>query len=391
MSKKPLTVLLPMVLAVTLLAGPAAAWSPDDGPQFNNPKGNVGQRFKVINRIERAIANTPRDSTIRIATFLMDRRQAVDELIAAHKRGVNVKVILDREIASAPSRRLRAELGSNRKHRSWAVFCKNSCRGARGQMHTKFYVFSRVGRTERVVMISSGNLNNGAANMGWNDIYTITKSLPVYNRYAKIHAEMSKDRPVMPKRQRYRTHKSGRYKSYFLPNPFARKAKDPVYRAMQRVHCRGVRKGAGRYGRTAVNVSMFWWADDRGVYLARKLLALRREGCRVSITYGAPGHRVARILKPAARQGRIALYDSRRDRNMNGVVDLRVHTKYMLVSGHYGKDRSSWQVFTGSGNWAHGSLSGGDEVMLRVTSRRAYKRYMNHYDLVRRVGAWQVR
>jgi phosphatidylserine/phosphatidylglycerophosphate/cardiolipin synthase-like enzyme len=67
-----------------------------------------------------------------------------------------------------------------------------------------------------------------------------------------------------------------------------------------------------------------------------------------------------------------------------------VHTKYLLVNGHYGSDRSSWQVFTGSANWVAGSLTGGDEVMLRVTSRPAYVRYVDHYDFVRKYGARRI-
>ena len=388
--KRSVAGLLSAFLASTMLAGPASAWNPADGPNFNDPKAGVHAKFKLVNRIDRAVANTPRDGTIRIATYLMDRRQSVDKLLAAHRRGVNVRVILDREIASAPSRRLVRELGSRPKNRSWAIFCRNSCRGSRGQMHSKFFMFSRVGRSHRVVMVGSGNLNNGAANLGWNDLFTITGKRAIYNRYARMHTRMSRDDPVRAKR-RYQTHEVGRFQSKFLPNPAARRSNDPVYVAMKRIHCKGVRGDAGRYNRTAVNVSMFWWSGERGIYLARRLLQLQREGCRVSVTYGAPGRRVAQMLKKAARQGRIALYDSRRDRNRNGVVDLRVHTKYMLVNGHYGRDHSTWKVFTGSANWVHGSLAGGDEVMLRVTSRPAYVRYIDHYDHVRKTAAWKVR
>ncbi|MDQ3616242.1 MAG: phospholipase D-like domain-containing protein [Actinomycetota bacterium] len=379
-----------MFLAVTVLASPAVAWTPTDGPTFNRPNAGPGKRLVIVNRIERAIDNTPRDATIRIATYLMDRKQSVDKLLAAHRRGVNVKVVMDDGIESAPSRRLARALGNNPKRRSWAIFCHNSCRGTRGQMHSKFYAFSRAGGADRVVMVSSANLNNGGTNLGWNDLFTMTGKRAIYNRYARIHANMALDRPIQPPRARYQVHSVGRFQSHFFPKPGVTKRTDPVYRAMSKIHCRGVRGGAGRYGRTAINVSMFWWSGDRGMYLARRLLALQREGCRVSVTYGAPSNAVAAVLRKAAWQGRIALYDSRKHRNSDGVVDVRVHTKYLLVNGHYGSDRSSWQVFTGSANWVAGSLTGGDEVMLRVTSRPAYVRYVDHYDFVRKYGARRI-
>ena len=39
-------------------------------------------------------------------------------------------------------------------------------------MHSKFYLFSRTGASQHVVMVSSSNLNRGGAVLGWNDMYT---------------------------------------------------------------------------------------------------------------------------------------------------------------------------------------------------------------------------
>lgn len=382
-------VLVAILVSSTLFAPEAAAFTPSDGPKFNNPKGNDAAKYRLISHVERSIRSTPRGGTIRIATFLMDRQVTADRLIAAHRRGVNVKIIMDDGIESAPSRRLKRVLGSNPKKRSYAVFCRNSCRGTRGQMHSKIYAFSKVGRAKNVVMVSSGNLNNGAARLGWNDLFTMTRNPRLYKVYKRIHNGMSRDRAMAPGK-RYRVHKVGRFTNYFFPKPGVKKASDPVFRAMKKIRCRGTAGGAGRAGRTAVNVSMFWWSGYRGMYLARRLLELQRQGCRISVTYGAPSNKVAAVLRRAAWQGRIALYDSREHRNLDGLVDLRVHTKYMLVNGRYGRDRSSWQVFTGSANWVKGSLTGGDEVMLKVASKPAYRRYINHYDTVRRLGARKI-
>ena len=381
---------LAVALVVALPASAASAYSPSDGPTFNNPKGNEAAKFRLLRRVERTIASTPRGHTIRIATYLMDRKITADRLIKAHRRGVNVKIVMDDGIKSAPSRRLRRVLGTNINHRSYARFCRNSCRGTRGQMHSKIYMFSRAGGVNDVVMVSSANLNNGGARLGWNDLFTMTRKKRLYDKYLSIHQQMAKDRPVQPPGKRYQVSRVGRFESHFFPKPGVTRASDPVYRAMSRIHCRGVRGGAGRHGRTAVNVSMFWWSGDRGMYLARRLLALQREGCRISVTYGAPSNKVAAVLRRAAWRGKIALYDSRQHRNNDGIVDLRVHTKYMLVNGHYATDHSAWKIFTGTANWSAGSLTGGDEVMLRVNSRPGYRRYINHYDFVRNRGARKI-
>ena len=378
------------ILVVFAFAPVAVAYAPSDGPIFNRPKGKEQARFHIINHVERAISHTHRGATILISTFLMDRRVTADRLIAAHRRGVHVKVIMDDGIDSRPSRRLARVLGKNQKKKSFAVFCHNSCRGTRGQMHSKYYAFSSTGRSRNVVMVSSANLNNGGARLGWNDLVTVTRKPSFYKKFRRIHKQMARDRPVQPPGARHVVHKSGRFTSQFLPKPGVRRATDPVYKAMSRIHCRGVRRGAGRRGRTAVNVSMFWWSGERGMYLARRLLALRRDGCIISVTYGAPSNKVAAVLRRAAWRGRIALYDSREHRNNDGKVDLRVHTKYMLVNGHYGRDRSSWQVITGSANWVSGSLTGGDEVMLKIASRPAYVRYIANYNDVRQHGARKI-
>jgi len=155
-----------VLVATTLFAPAGAAFSPSDGPIFNRPIGSHGAKFRLVRHVEKTIRSTRRGSTILIATYLMDRQETADKLIAAHRRGVAVKVIMDDGIESRPSRRLAAVLGKDRTARSFAVFCHNSCRGTRGQMHAKFYAFSKAGRSHNVVMVSSANLNNGGGKPG---------------------------------------------------------------------------------------------------------------------------------------------------------------------------------------------------------------------------------
>ncbi len=395
MSTKLLAATVSVLVASTLLAPAAGAVA--EGPIFNNPTGTTAAKFRLQTHVERAIRNTPRGGTILIATYLMDRRQSADALIAARNRGVNVRVVMDDEIDTVHSRRLQRVLNRDNGRRgqlwgpddSFAIQCQGACRSgaAKKNMHAKFYAFSRTGGTNNVVMVSSANLNRGGATLGWNDLFTMTGVKSMYAKYRQIHDEMARDRRDS---KPYVVHRQGRFESQFFPKQRASRSSDPTYQTLNRVRCHGANGGAGRGGRTAINISMFWWSGERGMYLARKLLQLNRNGCIVSVIYGAPSNQVAALLRKSAWNGGINLYDSRRDRNRDGQADLRVHTKYMLINGKYGGDSSSWQVFTGSQNWVRGSLTGGDEVSLQVTSRPAYVRYMRNWNYVRVHGARKI-
>lgn len=395
---KRLAILLVSILATATLVAPAAmAYAPGEGPIFNNPKGGEASKFRLQKHVEKAVRSTKRGQLILISTYLLDRRQSADALINARGRGVSVHVVLDGGIDTAQSRRLQRVLNRDNGNQgkkwgpddSYVVQCAGSCRGggAKKNMHSKFYAFSRTGSARHVVMVSSANLNRGAATLGWNDLFTIVGKSAIFDKYHQIHDEMSRDRADS---NPYVVQRVGRFESQFFPKRSASRATDPTYQALSRVHCRGANGGAGRGGRTAINISMFYWGGERGEYLARKLLQLNRDGCIVSVIYGAPTNDLAAMLRKSAWNGGINLYDSRSDRNDDGMADLRVHTKYMLVNGHYGSDHSSWQVFTGSQNWVKGSLTGGDEVTLQVTSRPAYVRYMKNWNFVRVHGARKI-
>jgi len=384
------------LLAMSTVLAPAA-FALRQGAIFNNPKGSYASQYRLQLHVERSIRATHKGGTILVATFLLDRKQSADALIAARNRGVDVRVVLDGAIDTVHSRRLQRVLNrdNGRKGQQWGpdnsfvVQCRGACRGGghNKNMHSKFYAFSRTRGSNDVVMVSSANLNRGGATLGWNDLFTMTGVNSMYKTYKRVHDEMARDRKVVPT---YIVKRQGRFESQFFPKKTGGRAGDPTYQALQRVRCHGAQGGAGTGGRTKINISMFYWGKERGNYIASKLLALDRAGCIVSVIYGAPTNQLASRLRASAHRGGINLYDSRYDRNGNGEVDLRVHTKYMLIGGKYAGDPSSWQVFTGSPNWVDGSLRGGDEVTLQVSGRPAHARYMKNWNYVRTHGARKI-
>ena len=156
--------------------------------------------------------------------YLFDRKKSADALINACRRGVSVRVIIDREVASAPSRKLITALNADNvrdrdrnglpdndpragrcnralpadhgglrqrngdaiptmtarqanrsiaepngrdvtwgRDGSYVLKCSGSCRGgAEANMHSKIYAMSHSGSANNVVMTSSSNLNSAA-------------------------------------------------------------------------------------------------------------------------------------------------------------------------------------------------------------------------------------
>ena len=423
------------LLVVGLVAVPAQAYRPPGGGTFNAPKHFGGQlaQYRILRTVEKAINRTfgptkryPKP-VILISTYLLDRTRSVDALVAACRRGVSVRVILDEDIVNRNSKRLiRVLNGDNVRDRnddgvpdskpdsgrcnrplkkgrthvgpltdqearrsvrlpteasvtwgkdaSYVKRCDGSCRGKGGNMHSKFYAFKRTGGSRHVVMVSSSNLNRGGAELGWNDLFTMKDRPTSFRAYLKIHRAMTDDDAAGDKRVEFR---DGRFTSRFFPMRRARRGNDPTLDDLNKIRCHGP------LGRTQVNISMFYWKGSRGNYLADKLFDLARAGCKVSIIYGAPSVQIAERLREAAGRNLINLYDSRWDFNDDGFNEIRTHAKYVLVKGRFGRDRKSWQVMTGTQNWVAGSLSRGDENTLNIASRTAWRQYIRNWNTIR--------
>lgn len=376
---------------------------------------------------------------ILISTFLMDRKASVDALIGACRRGVSVRVIIDEEINNKNSRRLvsklngdnlvdrngdgrvdaprtgkcgRATSGSGRVVRgpdagdaplmsrvqanrslarpsgqkeswgrdgSYVKKCSGSCRrtGTAGNMHSKFYVFSRTGQTNNVVMVSSSNLNRGGAKLGWNDLMIMRGKRKAVKFYTTIHGAMTDAKPQRPVKKVQIG--DGGFTSRFYPMRRATRSTDPVMEDLRQIRC------GPRGDRTRIHVSMFYWKGQRGNWIADKLLNLARQGCIIKVIYGAPSTQIASRLRTAAGNlGNFHLWDSRWDCHGNdGWSEVRTHAKYVLVKGRYRSRKNAFQVWTGTPNWVMGSLRLSDENSVNVNSRRIYSRYLNNWNQVR--------
>ena len=119
----------------------------------------------------------------------------VNDIIAAHKRGVSVQIIMANGLAQSQGAgsyypRTRDALAKGNKKRSedmisWFRTCKNSCRGKEGIQHGKFFMFSHTGGRNNVVMSTSANLTDAAAYVQWNDLLTIVDRPVTWDNYTQ--------------------------------------------------------------------------------------------------------------------------------------------------------------------------------------------------------------
>lgn len=388
-----------IALASPIGAGVVRADAILAGPSFNIPTGSVYEQNGILRKLTQAIDGTTSGQTIRMAFFSLNVPRFADKLIAAHNRGVNVRLLQDDHEVGYHWRRIVAVIGSDPTKRSWAMLCHRSCMSDEdpSYLHAKLYMFSRSNDVPLVVMISSANPTFTQSRVGWNDMYTITRNSEIYNASRTYFELMTAgaiqdaagDQSVGVPIDTYTSVTSGKYKAYFFPKGGVGKESDPVYGIMSNIRCWGTAAGYGSDGRTVIKIAMYQWAELR-IRLAEKLWELDDTGCIVELIYNPTTTDqviIDALTKPGGRYGGVKLIRAHEDRNADGILEHFVHNKFMLVNGIYAGDTSAKVVFTGSGNWTNTALHYGNEIMLKVNDWSAYNAYASHYG---RVLSWAL-
>ncbi|HET9421120.1 MAG TPA: phospholipase D-like domain-containing protein [Nocardioides sp.] len=343
---------------------------PKKGVSFNVP-GSQEINAKVL----RAIRHSPKRSKIRAMTWNFNSWVFVNALRAAHNRGVSVRIIMARTLANeqgpnGPFAVMRRALagGNNNSRRpamkSWFRTCSHSCRGTGGAMHSKLYLFSKVGRAKQVVMSSSANLTGSAASAQYNDMYTIVGRKKPYAVSIKVFNEAAKDRPAP-----YRGYQDGKIRGWFTPN---KGRPDLPYQMLNNVKCQGAR-GAGIRGRTSIRIAQDVFNGDRGAKIARRIKELHRFGCNVRIVYSQMAGQSREILAGVPKNHLVS------DRDGDGAYDIYLHMKAMSISGFYGRNRGARIVYNGTANFSGIGLIADENglVIERDGVERAYGRQIN--------------
>ncbi len=358
-------------------------YAPSDDVVFNDPTGSKARQLAITRHIERSIDAAPKGSTIRIVQYSFDIQTAADKLVAAHRRGVHVQMIIDQhdQVVTPQTMQLVDELGESRRRKSFLIRCGASCMSNRpSTMHAKYYLFSSVGPVRRVAMVSSANITHTNSQGSWNDIQTIVGNATIYDSLTRYFVDMASDDND---RNYYRTTTSGPYMLYFFPR--AAQHRIALLEALDHVSCSGAATGYGtRDGHTVVQVTMYSWRGPR-IDIARLLWKLHDQGCTVDVILnsGRTDLAIKRVLTArSAKHGVMQIRDAWVDRNGNNAAERYMHQKGITINGVWAGNPTSKVVFSGSQNFAPLSTTDNNEIILRHIDDSTYDAYAENFRYV---------
>ena len=359
-------------------------YSPKPGVVFNAALGRREDRNRVFGKIITAINHAPAKSRIRVMSWNIMSRTAVDALLRAQARGVKVRVLMDNtnlvDIPNPGFVRLKNSLKRGnqslpQQRRSYAKTCIGSCRGQRGAAHSKFYLFSKTGKAKNVVMQGSANLTVAGAVNQWNDLYTWVDNEKLYKFAVNVYHQMWQDTPVLDQFVQLDT---GKDLFGFTPliGPAGR-TQDPVQALLGQVTCQGA--SHTRHGRTIIRAAPDVMRNERGFAIAARLKELWAQGCDVRIAYTVMGVNVFRMLGQPTARGAVPKKHLVQDFDGDGEFDNYFHLKALTINGVYAGDPGAYITLNGSSNWS-GFAAVSDENFGVIRRRNTTMKYQHFID-----------
>lgn len=363
----------------------AGNYTPRTGVKINHPL-RPKMRRNINAHVLKTIRSTPRGAKIRMISWNVRSGPYRRALLKAHNRGVSVRILMSNGVAmrQAPNQDygiLKRGLKKGNKKRSgemksWMRTCKAACRGPNGIAHAKWFIFSKAGKANWVVMAGSANLTEVSTTNQWNDMYTVTGNRGLYHQFDRVFGQAARDRTAHPAYVQYTA--SPGMKAWFLPYRGAKAKGDPVLNMLRPVICSGA-KGAGINGKTSIRIAQTAILDARGQEIAKRLKYLHNHGCNVRITYTVLGPDVGRILRRDGGRGAIPMRQIAQDFDGDGSFDRYLHMKTLTISGHYGGDRAAHRTYNGSQNWTQVGLNSDEAgfILKSIGVERKYSRWIN--------------
>ena len=320
-----------------------------------------------MTQVKDAVDSVPAGSVIRFAVYSFSWNPKASALIAAHQRGVNVRLLIDSHTETPEITRMRTDLKKATPYgnMSYLKTCTFSCMSSKKSfIHSKLYLFSRAGNAKYVSMISSANPAGTGIGESWNNTYTIANEKTIYDANVDNFNDMLPDKTNT---DYYHTVESGIYKEYFFPRAGSTKTSDTIYNILNDVSCP-----------SSIKVTTYFWTNLR-LYLAEKLTALKKQGCSVEVIYpDGPGDldTVESEVANELLDGNVPAYNAR----YNG---LYIHNKVVLIDGTYQGVTGQKIVYATSQNLTMTSLRDSNEVMLRIPDAGVYGEYLNNFKFIR--------
>ncbi|MEU1056476.1 phospholipase D-like domain-containing protein [Streptomyces sp. NPDC005876] len=391
---------------VTPTAAAAATKPVINGPVFNDPLGSADRQEAVFTQLIQLIDATPAGQQIRGSMFELRDQAVADALLAAHQRGVDVRLIVDdstyvdgngKEFANSAYQALRRTLGTDDTSSSWIVVCDDLYEDADGvddvrrgclgvappgpaYNHNKFFLFSGIGPFtdgtvySKVVFQTSSNLTDWYKVESFNDAVTFVDST-VYDGYADYHNQLRAGRHLAggDNHAYFSTPTGSTYRAFFFPrgdSSYNNPATDTIVNALNEVSC-GYTGTDGKRHQTDIRIVMLQFNDSR-IQVADKLAALRADGCWIDIIYASAQPDVIKTLDDAGIQHRECMIPH------GPGIDVRPHNKEILIDGDYNGDITP-RVYTGSANLTGSSLRSADEAFVRIASADYHAKYLSAF------------
>lgn len=334
------------------VAGEAAAapYTPRTRLLANDP---VRRPHAISDAIVASIDGTPAGESIEVSTFWISSERIGEALVRAFRRGVEVRVIVARNVGPTPqSAALDRLLGSDRSDRSWLVRSRTAARGPGGMMHEKTFRFSRVGDARWVTMTGSYNASDRADTDAYALMWQVVGRRDVYDAFDEVAAaqrsQRSDPRP-------FRAYRGPGWSAYFFPMRLGDADVDPVVRRLDAIPARPG---------SVVRIAMFSMWGDRGHWIAARLADLAAGGARVGIVVGPA---TDPVLIESMRWAGVRVHPG-------CFADGRyAHHKDMAASYVVAGDRVHW-TWVGSDNWtSRGTAS--DQAVLGMEGRATYVQF----------------
>lgn len=368
----------------------AAPYTPKQGVVFNNAAGSkTAERRaqKILDDAISAVPNCPAGragcQTITMAMYLFSQKSTADRLIAKHKRGVNVRVLIDNGAWDASQiKRLRKAFGTSKARRSYVVKCnRGACMSdyPYATIHVKYYLFSQSGTAKNVSIISSANPHRVNIYNSFNNSHTITNNTVIYNRLMTYFRDMTANR----QNHAYGNGKnttSGPFTLYIYPQ---RPARIQYLDVLNTVKCRTA-SNMGSKGRTVVRMSMWGFTNPR-MDVAKRLWSLQNAGCKVDVTLnrGRASRTIMRQLTKKTRYGKMVVEDAWKDKNRNDYAEQYTHHKALIVNG-WVQGKNQRVVWTGSQNLTSNGSLYNDDMVLRVVGSGYYFAYSKNFSYIQK-------
>jgi hypothetical protein len=366
----PLVALVVLALGIVIVPPAQAAYMPTAGATFNDPSSKTrSDQTVLMDQIIAAANNVPAGSVIRVVAYSFDYQPMADALLAAKKRGAQVRLLIDSHAETAQIRQLRSKLGTGTSDGSYLRTCRFSCMAnTKSFIHSKLYLFSRTGGATDVSMNSSANPAETGVSKSWNNTYTTVGDKTLYDANVDNFNDMLPDKTNT---NYYHTVDSPPYKEYFFPRAGSTKTSDTLYNILNDVSCP-----------STIRLTTYFWTSAR-LYLAQKLSALKKAGCKVEVIYpDGPGTQdtVYPEVTAELRSGAIDTWNTRPNKG------FYVHNKVILIDGTYQGVGGQKLVYATSQNLTLTSLRESNEVMLRIPNNptaTAYLAYLNNFQQIK--------